>query len=194
MKELRNLVITLFVLIMIASGYYLYIGFVEKQEPQITSTGVLERVRSISELNTVEMYFSEIIDYKDARYFHDIVIPFTEKSFIFTAKARIKAGLDLSDLAEKDFVIEGKKLLIRLPKPTITTVEILEHKAFDEKDGLFNEVRNEDTFKALDTFRDTVSKEAEEMGILDKAEENTTALLETLLAPLGFEEIGITYE
>ncbi len=194
MKQIRIAAIILMTLILITSGYLLYQGSVQESVPQITSSGVLERVRSVSELNTVEMYFSEIIDYRDARYFHAFEIPFTEKSFIFTGKARVKAGFDLSKLQPEDIRIQDKAIALQLPAPSITSVEILENKAFSEKDGLFNEISNEDTFKALDQFKLTVTQDAEENGILDKAKDQSILSLKTLLEPLGFEQVEISFK
>lgn len=194
MKLLRSTAMILMVLIVVTAGYFLYRGFVQKSVPQITSSGVLERVRSISELNAVEMYFSEIIDYKDAKHFHEFEIPFTEKSFIFTGKARVKAGFDLTKLQTEDILIQDKTIVLQLPAPSITSVEILENKAFSEKDGLFNEISNADTFKALDQFKQTVAQEAEENGILDKAKDQSILSLKALLEPLGFEQVEVSFK
>ena len=161
-----------------------------QNKAQIHSSGVLERVKAISELNTVEMYFQDIIDYKDVKYFKNIELPFTKKSFIFSVKAKVKAGVDLGEMTEEDIQIMDKATVkIRLPKGKITSREILEYRAYDEKDGLFNEVRNEDTFKALEQFHKNLEEQAIEMKIIQKAEENGRLAITQLLMALGFENI-----
>lgn len=194
MKKIRTILTITLAVALIISSYYIYKGFESSSHEKITSSGVLERVNSISELNTVEMYFNEIIDYKDAKLFHNIQIPFTQKSFIFTVKAKVKAGIEMTGLTEDDIVINNTDISLTLPAPVITSAEILEYKAYDEKDGLFNEIKNEDTFTALDQFKKDLRKQALDSGILDKAKENATASLTGLFKSLGFESIEIRFE
>ena len=140
------------------------------------------------------MYFSEIIDFKNAKLFNDFQIPFTEKSFIFTVKSRVKAGVNLEDLTAKDISVLQKKLTINLPEPMITSKEILSYKVYDEKDGLFNEVTTEDTLKALKLFEKDIEKQAIESNIIDKAKANTELIVKNLFLSYGFEEVIIDWK
>lgn len=160
---------------------------------EFSASGVLEKVQTVSELNTVEMYFNEIIDFKNAKMFNDYEIPFTEKSFIFTVKAKVKAGIDLSVLKESDIVISENTVQITLPEPKITSKEILSYKAYDEKDGLFNEVTNEDTLKALDEFTQRLEQQAKDSGIIKQAKERSVQTMEHLLMLMGFEKINVKW-
>ena len=157
-------------------------------------SGVLEQVKDISELNTVEMYFNEIIDFKNAKLFNNFQIPFTEKSFIFTVKSKVKAGVDLSSIDEGDIAISGKSLLIQLPNPTITSKEILSYKVYDEKNGLFNEVTTEDTLKALELFEKDMEEQALGSGIIEKSKKNTENIIRNLFLSYGFESIEIDWK
>ena len=159
-----------------------------------SASGVLEQVKDISELNTVEMYFNEIIDFKNAKLFNNFQIPFTEKSFIFTVKSKVKAGVDLSSIDEGDIAISGKSLLIQLPNPTITSKEILSYKVYDEKNGLFNEVTTEDTLKALELFEKDMEEQALGSGIIEKSKENTEHIIRNLFLSYGFESIEIEWK
>lgn len=194
MKKIKRILYIVVALSLILAAFYIYKGFELNSKEEITSTGVLERINSIAELNTVEMYFNEIIDFRDAKYFHKLEIPFTEKSFIFTVKAKVKAGIELKGLTEKAILINDKTISVKLPAPSITSKEILEYKAYDEKDGLFNEIKNEDTFKALNQFTNDLEKQSLDSGILDKAKENATVSLTSLLKSLGFEQVEIGFE
>jgi len=180
MKKIYRIIVLALIAVIVVSGF--------------TSQGVIDQVKAISELNTVEMYFSEIIDFKDALTIREITIPFTEKSFIFTVKARVKAGTDLSGLTDEDVVLEENKLTLRLPEPVITSKEILSYQAYSEKDGLFNEVTNEDTLKALELFTEDLEKQALENGILDKARENAEKAIVDLFTALGFETVVIQWK
>ena len=163
------------------------------RDSEIGVSGVLTEIRQISQLDTVEMYFNEILDYREALKINDIEIPFTEKSFIFVVKAKVQSGIDLASLTEDDIQIADKKITLNLDKAKITSKEILEYSAYDEKDGLFNRVNNEDTLKTLNEFRIRLDKQAIDSGILTKAEDNAKLVLESILRLMGFEEIVIVF-
>lgn len=195
MKRMMNTTLVLLVIAVLIGSLAMNIklGLFHTKE-EITANGVLEKIRPLSELNTVEMQFNEIIDYKDTKYFHDFEIPFTHKSFIFTAKARVKAGMNLMALTEDSIRINGTEIHLTLPAPVITSKEILEYKAYDEQDGLFNEITTEDTLKALSQFEESLEKQAIDSGILEQAQKNAKDSLTGLLKSLGFETISITFK
>ena len=191
-KALRQLVVIAVIAAVASVSTFLMTSRISERET-FSSSGVIERVRSISELNTVEMYFNEIIDFENAKFFNSFEIPFTQKSSIFTVKARVKAGIDLSSVKEEDVEIDGKRLVLRLDEPVITSGEILSYKAYDEKDGLFNEVTTEDTLKALELFEKDLRKQAAENGIIEKAKENAEQTLEGIFMMSGYEQVKINW-
>lgn len=186
------MVITVGLIIVLTVNYFSKFKIVQKSE--ISISAVLEKVKQVSQLDTVELYYNEILDFRSAIEINEIEIPFTEKSFIFFVKAKVQAGIDLSTLTEDDIKIEKKKITIWLNKPTITVKEILEYKAYSENDGFFNPVTNEDTLNMLTTFLVRLDKQAKENGILEKAEANAKLSLEGFLGLLGYEEVLILFK
>ena len=172
------------------------IGFTIEKESETNVSGILTEIKQISQLDTVEMYFNEILDYSESLNISGIEIPFTEKKFIFIVKAKVQSGIDLSTLTEDDIKIVDKKLILTLNRARITSKEILEYNAYSENDGLFNKVSNEDTLKTLNEFRVRLEKQAIESGILEKAEANAKIVLESFLRlfnPEEIEEIEINF-
>lgn len=194
MKKIKTYLCLTAVILLTAFLTYSVMSFKSYHDTKLNSTAVLERIRNISELNTVEMYFNEVVDFKDAKKFREWTIPLTTKSFLFTATAKVKAGVDLSGLTEEKIKISKKKITIQLPQPVITSKEILDTKSYDEKDGLFNEITNEDTLNTLNAFQDQLEKQATDSGILDKARENAKNTLESWLELMNFKEIEIQFE
>lgn len=197
MKRIVKFLLPLVLVFVITLGIsqFLSLSNVFGAEERITNQGVVDKIKDVAELNTVEIYFSEIIDYKSALTIKKLNIPFTQKSFVFTVKARVKAGVDLSKINESDVVIdkEAESLTLMLLSPTITSKEILSHKAYSEKDGLFNEVKTEDTLKALETFQTDLEQQAIDYGILDKAKENAEKALVNIFKATGFESVRINW-
>ena len=194
MKKIYKTMLLMLIVILATISVTFFVTNKFHEQEHYSASGVLEQVKDISELNTVEMYFNEIIDFKNAKLFNNFQIPFTEKSFIFTVKSKVKAGVDLSSIDEGDIAISGKSLLIRLPNPTITSKEILSYKVYDEKNGLFNEVTTEDTLKALELFEKDMEEQALSSGIIEKSKENTEHIIRNLFLSYGFESIEIEWK
>ena len=194
MKKIYKTMLLMLIVILATISVTFFVTNKFHEQELYSASGVLEQVKDISELNTVEMYFNEIIDFKNAKLFNNFQIPFTEKSFIFTVKSKVKAGVDLSGIDEGDIAISGKSLLIQLPNPKITSKEILSYKVYDEKNGLFNEVTTEDTLKALELFEKDMEEQALSSGIIEKSKENTEHIIRNLFLSYGFESIEIEWK
>ncbi|CBH20533.1 exported protein of unknown function [Acetoanaerobium sticklandii] len=194
MKKIYKTMLLMLIVILATISVTFFVTNKFHEQELYSVSGVLEQVKDISELNTVEMYFNEIIDFKNAKLFNNFQIPFTEKSFIFTVKSKVKAGVDLSSIDEGDIAISGKSLIIKLPNPKITSKEILSYKVYDEKNGLFNEVTTEDTLKALELFEKDIEKQALDSGIIEKSKENTKLIIRNLFLSYGFESIEIKWK
>jgi len=194
MKKISHLLILLLMVSLVAVlGTWFATDFY-KEKTEFSSSGVMEKFNTISELNSIEMYFNEVVDYKNAKFFEDFKVPFTEKVFVFKVEAKVKAGINLSQLEEKDITVKENSISIRLPQPKITSKEILSSKLYYEKDGLFNEVTTEDTLAALDKFMSSLEDHALKSGILEKSEENTKLQVENLLYAMGFETVQVTFQ
>ena len=194
MKKIYKTMLLMLIVILATISVTFFVTNKFHEQELYSASGVLEQVKDISELNTVEMYFNEIIDFKNAKLFNNFQIPFTEKSFIFTVKSKVKAGVDLSSIDEGDIAISGKSLIIKLPNPKITSKEILSYKVYDEKNGLFNEVTTEDTLKALELFEKDMEEQALSSGIIEKSKENTEHIIRNLFLSYGFESIEIEWK
>ena len=194
MKKIYKTMLLMLIVILATISVTFFVTNKFHEQELYSASGVLEQVKDISELNTVEMYFNEIIDFKNAKLFNNFQIPFTEKSFIFTVKSKVKAGVDLSSIDESDIAISGKSLLIKLPNPKITSKEILSYKVYDEKNGLFNEVTTEDTLKALELFEKDMEEQALSSGIIEKSKENTEHIIRNLFLSYGFESIELEWK
>lgn len=192
-KQIKTIFFTVLVVAFSLWAFTTFTNFKFTSKSLMNNSSVLTRVQTISELNTVEMYFNEIIDYKNSLVFNNFEIPFTAKSIIFTVESKVKAGIDLSQLKASDIKIDKKKISLKLPNPTVTSKEILVYKAYSERNGLLNEVTNDDTLKVLNEFTDKLDEKAIKVGILDKAKESAIKTVKGLLEIMGFEEITITF-
>jgi hypothetical protein len=195
-KFFTSIIIILVLGIVVGGGVFFAStnGFNFAKEDKVDISAVLTEIKQISQINTTEMYFNEIVQFSEAISFVGFTVPFTEKKFIFTVKAKVQSGIDLSTLSEDDILIEDKKVTLTLDRAKITSKEVIEYKAYSEKDGLFNNVSTDDTLKQLNEFNARLEQQALESGILEKAEENAKIVLSGFLKLLKFEEIVINFK
>lgn len=191
MKRNNTLLIVILIAALVLQGVWIY--SLKNSEPNTTMSysSILESVQSIGELNTLEMYFHDIIEYTENKKFRNLVIPLTTKSFIFTVEAKVKAGVDFNQLDSNSFIVDGDKVEINMPAYKITSVEFLDYNPYSQNDALFNKIKNDDIFAALKDFSSNIKEKAIELGVVEKAKESGEVFMHKFLANLGFEEIII---
>ncbi|MBQ8604329.1 MAG: DUF4230 domain-containing protein [Oscillospiraceae bacterium] len=131
-------------------------------------TGKLE---SISELTTQMLTYSGMIRVSDGK------IPLlTQKGFMMTYTARIRAGVDLSQAVVD---CADTTVNITLPKATILQTTVLPEsiKFYDERIALLNPGRNEDVTKALILAEKDVQKKGDVTELLKQADMNAALLI-----------------
>lgn len=131
-------------------------------------TGKLE---SISELTTQQLTYSGMIRVTDGK------IPLlTQKGFIMTYTARIRAGVDLSQAVVD---CTDTEVNITLPKATIQQTTVLPEsiKFYDERIALLNPGRNEDVTKAIVLAEKDVCKKGDVSELLKQADMNAALLI-----------------
>jgi len=191
LKRNNTVLILILIVAIVLQGIWIYSIKNAEENTVITHSTVLESIQSIGELNTLEMYFHDIVEFTENKTFRNIVIPFTTKSFIFTIEARVKAGVNLSNIEIVSLDWENKEVELRMPEYSITSIEFISFNPFSENDALFNRIRNEDLFLALENFTSELETKAISLGILDKASESGVPLISQLVRNLGFETIII---
>jgi Protein of unknown function (DUF4230) len=132
-----------------AKWWYTKNGSIRTEESQV----LLEHIKNVSKLVTVEGYFSEIYtetDTKDYYFFSS-----TKKALI-KVKAKVSAGFDLSNMKIDADQATKTLHLTNIPEPNIIAIEP-EISYYDVANGVFNQFTNEDytrlNRKAIDTIR-----------------------------------------
>jgi hypothetical protein len=132
-----------------AKWWYSKNGSTRTDESQV----LLEHIKNVSKLITVEGYFSEIYtetDTKDYYFFSS-----TKKALI-KVKAKVSAGFDLSNMKIEADQATKTLQLTNIPEPDILSIQP-EISYYDIANGVFNQFTNEDlnrlNKKAVDTIR-----------------------------------------
>ncbi len=155
-----------------------------REKETIDRFAVVEAVRKVLKLATVETQISEVVTYRDVKpvlYFFS-----SEKNAILRVRGRVSAGIDLTS-KRLDIRIDERtrRVTARLPHASVLaidpTIEIL-----DENSGWRNVVTREDRNLWLRWARGDLRRAALDSGILRQAEKNASELMSTLASAYGY--------
>lgn len=185
-RILKYFILLIFI---ICSAFFLINTCMEnniKKKSQMIS----EKLLSVSELATTKYNYSNIISIKNSLTVKDIVIPFTEKSFVIKYNGCITAGIDLS---KASFSIDNNILTIAIPNCKILSHTINENEIYiyDEKTSVFNKLSMDDMLKEIMAEKILTEEKIISEGFFDKVTINTKNLIEELFSNLGFKNIII---
>jgi len=165
--------------IMLAIGIAWYSGFKAsffEKKSTLTQEVVLEQIKNVVKLGTVEGYFSEIYNYKE-HYGPDMSF-FTKKALI-RVKAKILAGFDLEKINVK--VDENTKTvkIENLPEPQILSIEHdLDY--YDITEGMFNSFTTEDYNKMNNQAKIYIKNVALKTNLMQNAKNQLNSHLQVL--------------
>lgn len=162
-----------------------------KKEPP--RNNLVLSIKEVGDLATVEYTVTKIIKAQDNKTWYKI----GDRKILMTCEAIIKAGIDLSQLNENNFSIDGKKITLRLPPPKIISLNIPPENIqvqYEEVSGLrmkfSSSERNALAVQAEHQIRNSIDS----LGILPQAKANTALLMQNMLRGMGFEEINIVHD
>ncbi|MEM8965315.1 MAG: DUF4230 domain-containing protein [Bacteroidota bacterium] len=158
---------------------------------------VVGKIQQASDLATTEFTVEKIVHgtkTKKLAWF----IKLSEARFLAYSQAKIKAGVDLSQIEESDIQIDGRKITLELPPVKIVN--------FSYPPGSFQEdtvISDPRTFlnsiSVADQelfFRDAeldIRNNLEYMGIVETTQNHTRTLLRQLLRSLNYDEVYISF-
>lgn len=155
---------------------------------------VVQSVRNLSELTTVEVVESTTIESGTDTGLLNFATG--DRLFLF-AVARISAGVDLTQIDAADVVIdeEANSIVLTLPSPTITAVEMdnEQTRVFDRDTGLFTTGDLDLEREARVAAEDLMVEAAIQDGIQDRARESSQLAMEALLTSLGYDQVTVQF-
>ena len=161
-----------------------------KETTNSQSIIILEKIKKVWKLITVEGEFAEIYHYENTKERFMSMVS-SKKRAILLIKAKAYVGYDLSKI--KMEAINEKKVikLTEFPDPQILSLET-DLKYYDKKEGLFNKFDSTDLTEVNVKAKEQVMKKIPESGLFDTAK--SEALEAVLLIENIVETIGWTLD
>ncbi|UWX55423.1 DUF4230 domain-containing protein [Maribacter litopenaei] len=171
------------------SMYWLFSLFRKKQSKEITthqSTVLMEKIRSVCKLISVEGDFAEVYKYENTRErFMSLLI--SKKKALIVIKAKARIGYDLSKILMHADNGKKKIILSNFPEPEVLSIEP-DLEFYDIKNGLFNTFTPDDLTSLNIEAKKHIREKIPESGLMDTAKKE--ALQSVLLIEKIVETIG----
>ncbi|WP_367392468.1 DUF4230 domain-containing protein [Lewinella sp. LCG006] len=162
---------------------YQWFGSKSRESKQVESTVLLERIREVCQLVTVEGQFSELYtetNLKEVTLY--LPIPtyweFSKKALL-EVKGRVLVGYDMEQVSIKVDSMSRQIVLNNLPEPSILAIDHeISYRNLEE--SFFNSFTPEDYTQLNRNAKEVLRRKAEESNLLDKAREDGNAMLEAI--------------
>ncbi len=155
-------------------GWLSYQFFASKSKPVEQSTVLLEKIREVCKLTTVEGQFSEIYNYSEYQGYFSF---FWDKKVLVRVRATVAAGYDLDKLS---LTADSTQRIIRmtgLPEPQILSIDhTLDY--YDISNGLFTAFSSEDYNRINQRAKDLIREQAEKSNLLAAAKTQGTKVID----------------
>ncbi|WP_342513298.1 DUF4230 domain-containing protein [Sporosarcina sp. FSL K6-1522] len=185
----------LILLLMVALPFVTF--FVLKQGSTFTEQkGVfLEQIQDLNELATAEAYTKVIIERQDNTLFGQSIglnLPGTKRQLLVVIPGSVKAGVDMSKLAEKDIVVDEANKTAKLTLPAATFLGGAEI-YFDQVEvysyeGIFREKANiEEAYELAEEAKRLILEETAGQGVLQMAQQNAEKTLREMFSFAGYD-------
>lgn len=169
--------------------YWVFSLFRKKKNREVTqqqSTVLLDKIKSVCKLISVEGDFAEIYHYENTKEGFMNLLSSKKKALIII-KAKAHIGYDLQKLKMKADNKRKTIILTNFPEPEILSIEP-DIQYYDIKNGLFNSFSSEDLTKLNKEGKDHIRQKIPDSGLMQTAKRE--ALQAVLLVEKIVETIG----
>jgi len=171
---------------------YWGISFYQKksnvQKIETQAVILIEKIKSVCKLITVEGDFAEIYHYEDTKNrFLNIIA--SKKKAILLINATVHIGFDLSQIKLEANNATQEIILTHFPEPKILTVET-DVKYYDKKDGFFNKFEANDLTQLNQASKKFIINKIPESGLFVTAKKealDTILMIEKLIETSGWK-------
>ena len=151
------------------------------------------QLKDLSELATVEYTVSKIIKASDDQAWYTV----GDRKILMSCRARVKAGIDLSQLQANAIRVDGKTVRVKLPPAKLLSVTVPpeEIRLEYEEVGLFRSDFTAAERQALLAQGEAqIRRQVAATAIIRDAESQATIVLGNFFRGLGFETVLIEFD
>jgi len=159
-----------------------------KNKTEEQSVVLLEKIRYVSKMITIEGDFSEIMHFEDVKeVFLKLVT--SKKKAIVLANAKVLVGFDMKKIRLQSNPVNKKLTLEYFPEPEILSIET-DIKYYDVKGGFFNKFAAADLSELNKKVKQNIEEKIPDSELLLSAKAKaleTIEMIEQLVSTFGWE-------
>ncbi|MCX2678802.1 DUF4230 domain-containing protein [Galbibacter sp. EGI 63066] len=189
---MNDLVQILIGLLLGAMGMYWLFSFFRKRKStestEKQSVILLEKIRNVYKLITVEGEFAEIYQYENVKE-HFLKLISSKKKALLIINAKVNIGFDLKKIEMRADSNAKKVFLTAFPQPEVLSIEP-EVKYYDIKEGLFNWFKTEDLSAINNEAKEHILKKIPDSGLLESAKKealDAVHMIENMVEAIGWK-------
>lgn len=160
----------------------------KKSAVKTQSTILMEKIKSVCKLVTVEGDFAEIYHYESVKEKFFNLLTGTKKALILI-DAKAYVGFDLSKVKLESDTKNKKIILSHFPQPKLLTIET-DFKYYDKKEGWLNPFTTSDLTELNKEAKQFIKDKVPQSGLMESAKKEALtaiSLMETLAESIGWE-------
>ena len=171
--------------------YWFFSFFRKKKSKELTtyqSAVLLEKIRSVCKLISVEGDFAEIYKYENTRE-RFLSLVSSKKKALIVIKAKAQIGYDLQKLLMHADDGNKKIILTNFPQPEVLSIQP-EMEFYDIQNGLFNTFTPNDLTTLNKEAKNHIMEKIPESGLMETARKEalqTVLLIEKIVETIGWE-------
>ncbi|MFZ0491037.1 MAG: DUF4230 domain-containing protein [Salegentibacter sp.] len=172
-------------------AYFIFLG-VNKDRSKLKtdeqSMVLIDKIKSVCKLITVEGDFSEIYHYENLKEKY-LSLFLGKKKAIILINAKAHIGFDLSKIRMESDNQEKKIILTNFPQPELLTVET-DFKYYDKREGWANPFTTSDLTDINRDAKKHIVDKIPQSGLFEKARKealNTILLMEKIVETIGWK-------
>ncbi len=171
--------------------YWLFSFFSRKKNKELTthqSTVLLEKIKSVCKLISIEGDFAEIYKYENTRE-RFLSLVSSKKKALIVIKAKAQIGYDLKKILMHADDVKKKIILTSFPEPEVLSIQP-ELDFYDIKNGMFNSFTPDDLTTLNQEAKKHILEKIPESGLMETARKeglHTVLIIEKIVETIGWE-------
>lgn len=153
-----------------------------------------QELTEMAELGTVEYTITKIVKAEDIAWYK-----IGDRKILFSCKAVLKAGIDLSEFSRQNVEIneETKSIKVTLPPAKLLSLNMPPEEtklAYQKVSILRDDFSAEERTKLLKQGEEAIIADVPKLGILKESEKNASDFFKAMLSQMGFSTIKIEFK
>lgn len=173
--------------IVVGLVFYLYRSYFVKNKTHEQSVVLLEKIRHVSKLITVESDFSEIMHYSDAKKMLLNLLS-SHKKAIILANSKVMVGFDMKQMRIEPNTKNKTLTITHFPDPQVLSIQT-DVEYYDVSNGLFNKFAAGDLTQLNKKVKENIEEKIPASGVLNSARDkamDTVKMIEQIVDTFGW--------